>query len=141
MIQYNRTLQSTSPDQLQGFFVGWPSHPDPETHLRLLQGSHAVSLAFDTDADRVVGFANAISDGVLSAYIPLLEVLPDWQGQGIGRRLIQDLCEQLDHLYMIDAVCDAQLEAFYRPLGFTALTGMAKRNYDNQAGRRSTKKT
>ena len=34
------------------------------------------------DAGRVVGFVTAISDGVLSAYIPLLEVLPEYQGAG-----------------------------------------------------------
>ncbi len=28
----------------------------------------------------VVGFVNALSDGRLSAYIPLLEVLPDYRG-------------------------------------------------------------
>ena len=31
------------------------------------------------DKDTVVGFATATSDAVLSAYIPLLEVLPEYQ--------------------------------------------------------------
>jgi very-short-patch-repair endonuclease len=133
-IKYHTDLNAISADDFDGFFVGWPTHPDPATHLRMLDNSHAVALAVDTDADRVVGFANAISDGVVSAYIPLLEVLPDWQGRGIGTRLIEVLCEQLGDLYMIDLVCDAELEAFYAPLGFRALTGMAKRNYENQNG-------
>ena len=91
-------------------------------------------MAVDTASGRVVGFANAISDGVLTAYIPLLEVLPDWQGRGIGRRLIERLSEQLDDLYMIDIVCDESLASFYEPLGFRTLTGMARRNYANQTG-------
>ena len=70
----------------------------------------------------------------MSAYIPLLEVLPNWQGRGIGTRLIEVLCEQLGDLYMVDLVCDAELEAFYAPLGFQVLTGMARRNYENQNG-------
>jgi GNAT superfamily N-acetyltransferase len=135
MIEYRTKLDDITAADLDGFFVGWPTHPSPATHLRMLRGAWAVALAVDTDAGRVVGFANAVSDGVLSAYIPLLEVLPEWQGQGIGTRLIEVLCEQLDDLYMVDLVCDAELEAFYEPLGFRALTGMAKRNYENQTGR------
>jgi GNAT superfamily N-acetyltransferase len=133
-IKYCTDLDTTTADDLDGFFVGWPKHPDSATHLQMLDNAYAVALAVDTDTDRVVGFANAISDGVLSAYIPLLEVLPDWQGRGIGTRLIEVLCEQLGDLYMVDLVCDAELEAFYTPLGFQALTGMARRNYENQTG-------
>ncbi|QDG50584.1 GNAT family N-acetyltransferase [Persicimonas caeni] len=134
MIDYRTDLDGVSADDLDGFFVGWPTHPDCATHLRMLENAYAVAVAVDADTGRVVGFANAISDGVLSAYIPLLEVLPEWQGQGIGTRLIEVLCEQLDDLYMVDLVCDAELEAFYEPLGFRALTGMAKRNYASQTG-------
>src|SRR5690554_546639 len=117
MIRYQTHLDAITPAQLQEFFVGWPTHPDPATHLRILQNAYAVALAVDTETGRVIGFANAISDGVLSAYIPLLEVLPEWQGQGIGRRLIELLCDELDELYMVDIVCDPELEAFYKPLG------------------------
>lgn len=134
MITYRTDIDDLQATELEGFFVGWPSHPDAETHLRILENSDAVALAIDSDADRVVGFANAISDGILAAYIPLLEVLPDWQERGIGSRLVETLCDQLDDLYMIDAVCDEGLRPFYERLGFQALTGMAKRNYENQSG-------
>ena len=134
MIDIRTTWDGITPEDLTGFFVGWPTHPDPKTHLRILRGSFAVSLAVDSETDAVVGFATAISDGVISAYIPLLEVLPDYQKQGIGKQLVEALLGQLEPLYMIDLVCDPALEAWYRPLGFTALTGMAKRNYDNQTG-------
>lgn len=138
MLEYRTDLEDISPDHLEGFFVGWPSHPDEATHLRLLDNSYAIALAVDTDSGDVVGFANAISDGVLSAYIPLLEVLPDWQGRGIGSRLIEVLVDQLDDLYMIDLCCDPELEAFYNPLGFQRAVGMLKRNYDRQTGAPTT---
>lgn len=134
-IEYQCDLEGITPRRLKGFFVDWPSPPDPQTHLRILKNSYAIELAVDTGEDRVIGFANAISDGVLTAYIPLLEVLPEWFGQGIGSRLIQRLCRQLDDLYMIDLCCDAQLESFYEPLGFHKSTGMVRRNYEHQAGR------
>ncbi|MGH3427694.1 MAG: GNAT family N-acetyltransferase, partial [Terriglobales bacterium] len=40
------------------------------------------------EADRVVGFVNAISDGIATAFIPWLEVVPHRQGRGIGAALM-----------------------------------------------------
>ena len=117
-------------DQLNGgFFAGWPSPPTAERHLDILCGSDAVVLAIDDDA--VVGYATAISDGVLSGFIPLLEVLPAYQHQGIASELMRRLLAQLDHLYMVDVCCDADLEPFYRRFGFTNLDrGMGLRSPD-----------
>ena len=113
-----------------GFFADWPVKPSSERHLELLRGSHAVELALDEDT--VVGFATATSDGVLSAYIPLLEVLPEYQGQGIGSELIQRLLMRLDGLYMIDLARDASLESFYERLGFHVLDrAMGQRRREN----------
>ena len=130
MITYTDTADAISPDQLRGFFVGWPVTPSVERRLELLHGSHAVELALDGDA--MVGFVTAISDGVMSAFIPLLEVLPEYQRQGIGTELVRRLLGQLDELYMVDLCCDADLEPFYRALGFQTLDrGMRIRRRGN----------
>ena len=117
-VTYTDDLSGVDSPQLDGFFVGWPQPPSPEQHLALLRGSYAVVLARDETA-RVVGFVNAISDGVLSAYIPLLEVLPSHHGRGIGSELMRRLLARLDTFYMVDLVCDAELEPFYRRLGLS----------------------
>lgn len=135
MIEYIHSADSIEPEQLGGFFVGWPNPPSPETHLRMLHGSAEVVLAVDTDSGNVVGFINALSDGVLCAYIPLLEVLPEHQGQGIGTRLTSLMLERLRDHYMIDLLCDSPLQPYYARLGMRPMTGMAVRNYDAQAGR------
>ncbi len=82
----------------------------------------------------MVGFINAISDGVLSAYIPLLEVLPAYQGQGIGTELARRMLDKLRDLYMIDLLCDADLQPFYARLGMRPYTAMLFRNFDRQNG-------
>ena len=129
-IAYTDEAESVSAEQLSGFFVGWPNHPDPEAHLEILHGSHAVWLAFDND--RCVGFINALSDGVFYAYIPLLEVLPDYRGKGIGKELVTRMLESLSDMYAIDIVCDESVASFYDKLGLSRCVGMVKRNYENQ---------
>lgn len=140
MIQYLNSLDGVKPEQLRGFFVGWPKPPSTETHLKLLQGSSHVVLAMETESDRVVGFVNAVSDRILSAYIPLLEVLPEFQGGGIGGELVTRLMAELDGLYMIDLVCNEDLILFYEKFGLVSshtmqVVSMIKRDFDCQSGR------
>jgi len=98
----------------------------------MLSGSDFVWLAYD--AERPVGFITAVSDDVLSAYIPLLEVLPSHQGRGIGRELTRRMLDSLSHLYMIDLLCDEELQPFYARLGMRRAAGMLVRNYNRQSG-------
>ena len=140
LIEYHETLTYLTSDQLGGgFFVGWPNAPTPETHRQILKNSQAVVLAVDDKTQQVVGFINALSDGVLSAYIPLLEVLPAYQNQGIGGELVRRILIRLKDLYMVDLLCDADLQPFYQKLGMNPATGMLLRHYENQSGRTDLK--
>lgn len=133
-MQYVDTCESISSHQLQGFFVGWPNPPSPEKHRELLEKSDVCLLAIDEISMMVVGFITAITDHVLSAYIPLLEVLPAYQGQGIGTELVRRMLAKLSHLYMIDLLCDPHLQPFYEHLGMKPTSGMLLRNYHQQSG-------
>lgn len=133
MVTYTDRLDGITADMLQGFFEGWPNPPSQETHLRLLNGSSEVILA--KDDGKIVGFITATSDGVLSANIPFLEVLPSHRNQGVGKELVRLMLLKLDDYYMIDLTCDSALRQFYLSLGMTALTAMVKRNFEKQNGR------
>nr|WP_026293757.1 GNAT family N-acetyltransferase [Saccharibacillus kuerlensis] len=134
-MQYLNSLESIQADSFaDGFFDGWSNHPSPETFLRILQGSAYVVLAQDEETGKIIGFVNALSDGVLSAYIPLLEVVPSYKGRGIGRELAQRMLEQLGNYYMVDLMCDPELESFYARQGMRPSNGMMRRNYKNQKG-------
>ena len=133
MITYTSSLAGVTSDHLQGgFFVGWPNSPSPKAHYRILASSDAIVLAQNEGA-MVVGFITAISDGISCAYIPHLEVLPDYQGRGIGTELVRRMLAGLQHLYMIDLVCDPALQQFYERMGMRSVVGMVVRNYDRQA--------
>jgi ribosomal protein S18 acetylase RimI-like enzyme len=130
VIEYRNSLEDITAEKLCGFFCDWPNPPSKEVHLQILKNSFAFVIAYDNAEERVVGFVNAISDGLISAYIPLLEVLPEFKGQGIGRELIKRIETRLADTYAIDIVCDSAVTPFYTKLGYIELKGMAKRNYD-----------
>jgi GNAT superfamily N-acetyltransferase len=114
---------------LGGFFHGWRRPLSPETHLRVLRGSGLVVLAVDDSASRVVGFINALTDGCQSAFIPLLEVLPEYRGKGIGRELVKRMLDQLKNFPCVDLTCDPKLQPFYEKFGMQRSVGMVIRNY------------
>jgi ribosomal protein S18 acetylase RimI-like enzyme len=132
MIQYQNSLEGIRANQLERFFVGWPNPPTPTTHLEILK--RATHLVLALDGSRVIGFVTAISDGILCAYIPLLEVLPSHQHQGIGSELMRRMLERLHEMYMIDLLCDPELQAFYSRVGMEESTGMLVRNFARQSG-------
>jgi len=136
-LTYQTTAIDLTPDQLDGdFFVGWLDPPSPATLLRILQSSDHVVVAVRDG--RVTGFVTAISDGILSAFITLLEVIPEDQDKGIGHSLINQLMDEIGDLFMVDLVCDANLSRFYAELGFATATGMSRRNYAMQSGRQGS---
>jgi len=133
-LEYRTTAEELTAAQLDGgFFEGWLDPPSPETMLRILRSSDHVVIAVRDDT--VIGFVTAISDGVLSAFITLLEVLPEHHDKGIGHSLINQMMEQIGDIYMVDLVCDANLSRFYAELGFATTTGMSRRDYAMQSGR------
>ncbi|TWP48895.1 GNAT family N-acetyltransferase [Lentzea tibetensis] len=125
MIRYAGVPDDLRPDQLTGFFVGWPSPPSPQAHVELLKHAQHAVLAFD--GDRVVGFVTALSDGVFSAYLPLLEVLPKYKWQGIGGALVRRVVGEIGGVYSIDVVCDDDVVPFYERFGFQRVNGMVFR--------------
>ena len=54
---------------------------------------------------------------MLTAFIPWLEVLPGYQGQGIGGELMRWILDGTDRFYSVDLVCDAPLVPYYERFG------------------------
>jgi GNAT superfamily N-acetyltransferase len=117
VIWYTEDLASVREEMLHGFFVGWPRRPSPGQHLAALRGSYRSVVAIDDADDRVAGFVNMLSDGVLTAFIPWLEVRPEYQGQGVGSELMRRILDGTDRFYSVDLVCDTALVPYYARFG------------------------
>ena len=125
MIWYTNDINKITVQNLQGFFVGWAKPPTSEQHYDHL--SNCAFFVAALDKERVVGFISALSDRVGCAYIPLIEVLPDYQKQGIGTELMRRMLEILKDISNIDLMCDENVQSFYERFGMKKLSGMGIR--------------
>jgi predicted N-acetyltransferase YhbS len=70
------------------------------------------------DADSLVGIARTLTDFGYAAYLADLAVARSHQGQGIGRRLIQETQEALDTKCMLVLLAAPAANDFYPRVGF-----------------------
>ncbi len=94
-----------------------------EIHKKAFENSYAVVFVFDDDT--LVGFGRAISDGVYQAAIYDIAVLPEYQGKGIGRIVIDNITKNLPQCNFILYASPGK-EVFYEKMNFKKMkTGMA----------------
>jgi len=138
MIDYYTNLENIKPEDVEGFFVGWGNSPDCEKLWQILNNSSFKVLAIEKSENKpkVVGFVAALSDQILTVYVSLLEVLPEFQGLGIGKTLMSKMLELTTDFYMVDLVCDESLVDFYEKFGMKKMVAMSKRNYKAQSGKK-----
>lgn len=103
--------------------VGMAYH-DPEVHRRAFEASYAAVFIYH--GDRLIGFGRAISDGEYQAAVYDCAVHPEFQGQGLGRMLMEHLLPRIAHCNIMLFATPGK-EGFYQKLGFRIMkTGMAR---------------
>lgn len=91
---------------------GWTT----ELLRRALKGSSLIVTAWE--GTRLIGFSNFILDFAWIAYLSQLAVDPEFQGKGIGKKLIDlILCELGDEITLVVHSADAA-SGFYQHVGF-----------------------
>ena len=86
-ITYEKT-KDFKPEDLKRLFlsVDWSSGHYPE---KLVIGMRNFGSVFSAwDGDKLVGMVCVMDDGIMNAYIHYVLVDPEYQGQGIGKRLL-----------------------------------------------------
>lgn len=104
--------------QLERLFlsVEWSSGHYPDKLVTAMKNFETVYSAWD--GDRLVGMICAMDDGIMTAYVHYLLVDPEYQGNEIGRTLVEMLKEKYtDYLRIVLVAYDAELD-FYENCGF-----------------------
>jgi GNAT superfamily N-acetyltransferase len=98
--------------------VGWQHRVnDPEQFRRMIANTDRTVVAWD--GSRIVGFARALCDGVSNGYISMVGVAAEQRGQGIGRRLVENLIGNDVHITWILRAGPGS-EGFWEKMGFKA---------------------
>jgi ribosomal protein S18 acetylase RimI-like enzyme len=96
---------------------------EPDVHKKAFEASHTTVFAYHTD--RLIGFGRAISDGAYQAAVYDCAVLPEFQGKGIGKIIMNKLLSPISHCNIILYASPGK-EGFYQTHGFRKMkTGMA----------------
>ena len=92
---------------------GWTSLPeDPERARRALTAPGAITVVA-VDGGEVVGFAQALTDGEIQAYLCNIAVAEGARRRGIGERLLEEALSRSGAM-RIDLLATGDSEAFYR---------------------------
>ena len=101
--------------------VGWTNYLE---RVDTLQEAYANSLCVlgAYDSENLVGIIRAVGDGKTIVFIQDILVLPEYQLQGIGSKLLQAVMERYQDVYQMELLTDntEKTKAFYRSAGFTA---------------------
>jgi ribosomal protein S18 acetylase RimI-like enzyme len=132
-IQFRDLYADIDVEQLQELFqvaAFWARDRRPEDLVIALENSHPVISAWD--GDRLIGFARATSDGMYRATIWDVVVHPDYQGAGLGRKLVQTVLShpqvcKVERVYLMTT----NQRQFYEKIGFE-VNGTTTMVYFNQ---------
>nr|WP_313887535.1 GNAT family N-acetyltransferase [Nodosilinea sp. LEGE 07088] len=107
-------------DQLVGLFqtaAFWARERTREQMAIAISNSFPVVTAWD--GEHLIGFARATSDGVFRATIWDVVISPDYQGGGLGRKLVETLVTH-PHMSRVERVylMTTRQQGFYQRIGF-----------------------
>lgn len=94
----------------------WSSADKPQELIAALSNSHSLVTAFHNN--KLIGIGNAISDGHLVVYYPHLIVHPDYQGKGIGKRILDQMQTIYGNFHQQMLTADGKAIEFYKKNGF-----------------------
>jgi len=99
--------------------VGWEEHDAKDIELSL---RNTLFLAVAKEGSKTVGMARVIGDEGMYYYIQDVIVLPDYQGKGVGKAMMEKVMDYLERNrkkgVFIGLMAAKGKEGFYRKLGF-----------------------
>lgn len=123
--QWQYTDKSINWQALSDLYRAAPLGDKPPEALRKAF-RNSMFKCFVFDSDRLVGVGRALADGVDCSYICDVAVLPDYQGDGLGKAIVSKLVARSSEHKKIILYANPGKEGFYMKLGFRQMhTAMA----------------
>jgi len=96
---------------------------EPEKHRKAFENSRVTVFVYHDG--RLIGFGRAISDDAYQAAVYDVAVLPEFQGKGVGKKILETILSRLPGCNVILYASPGK-EDFYKAFGLRKMkTGMA----------------
>lgn len=118
-ITYKNTKVFTK-EQIEQLFqsVEWESGKYPDMLVKAMLGTSTVFSAWD--GDTLIGLVSTMDDGIMNAYTHYLLVNPNYQGNSIGKELMNQVKEYYKEYKTLILIASEGKSGFYEAVGYTA---------------------
>jgi GNAT superfamily N-acetyltransferase len=119
-VQVIYSLNEEQIDQLLQLYANehWTHTRTLSDVRKMLANTSRLFGLWDEESRQLMAFARVITDDVYRALICDVIVHPAARGLGLGRRLIEEILEQLKHVERVELYCREDKIPFYEKLGF-----------------------
>jgi ribosomal protein S18 acetylase RimI-like enzyme len=116
-IEY-KNIKDFTLQELRNLFlsVNWSSGNYPDKLVVAMKNSGSVFSAWD--GQKLVGLINVLDDGIMTAYVHYLLIMPEYQHTGIGKNLVKMVIDKYQSFLRIVLVAYDKETEFYKRCGF-----------------------
>ena len=106
--------------------VGWTNYTTKPEMLEVAYKNSLHIIGAFNDDEKLIGVLRGVGDGASILFIQDILVYPEYQHQGIGTKLLQQILEKYKNVYQIQLATDDSTKtvSFYESNGFTNLTSL-----------------
>ncbi|OAB38386.1 GNAT family N-acetyltransferase [Paenibacillus glacialis] len=121
-VLYKDFLISDDKDKINRQFVldylaqsYWANRRSPERILKSIDSSHCYGVYYN---DNQIGFARIFTDGATMFYLCDVFVVQEYQGQGVGKKLVEIITSSQEYEWMTGILGTLDAHGLYEQYGF-----------------------
>lgn len=118
MIIYKSDVTPTLKEVITLYNKASLKRPDDERRMELMLRNANIKISAWHN-EKLVGFLRAFTDFYFDCYVNDIAVDPEYQGNGVGRKLVEHLKPLLEQNAMIFLISAPESKEFYQKIGFS----------------------
>ena len=128
-VKYTSDIDIIKGYSFNGFCKDWKKSLSKNKLIKLCSNSNYFIAAIAEKQNKIIGIITALSDNINWVFIQYLEVLAEYQNNGIGSKLLIKILKKYKGISCIDLTCNENVQSFYERFGMKKSHGMVLRKF------------